>query len=73
MNVLQKMLEIDEKKRISSPILALVCQIDQVLFSNLIVPHVQIFPPEYKIIDEASSLCQIKYTIKLLRYEGQYK
>lgn len=68
-NILAEMLQADERSRISSVKLCLVCQLDKIILSNIIVPHHKIFPPIIDIKNDHS--CVIRYTIKLLTYEGK--
>ena len=46
-NILAWMLEIQETKRISSIELALICQIDKLILSKIIMPYKKLFPPKY--------------------------
>ena len=71
-NVLYAMLREDEKKRISSPMLALIMQHDKVLLSNIIVPHPDLFPPIFQQLENRPNECRIQYIIKSLLYEGQF-
>ena len=82
-NVLHMMLMEDETKRISSYHLALITQSDKVLFSNIQVPHIELFPPLYQPIEKPAEKsaktgykeqqATLTYTIKSLVYEGEVK
>ncbi|KRX03997.1 Protein kinase-like domain [Pseudocohnilembus persalinus] len=68
-NILAWMLEIDEKARISSIRLALICQLDQLILSKLKMPYKNIFVPTVKQIK--NNIYRIDYTLKDYHYEGQ--
>ncbi|EAR91724.2 kinase domain protein (macronuclear) [Tetrahymena thermophila SB210] len=69
-NILAELLQIEEINRISSIKLCLICQLDKIILSNIIVPHHKIFPPIIEL--KQDNTCIINYTIKLLIYEGSY-
>ncbi|KAL4484328.1 hypothetical protein ABPG72_006439 [Tetrahymena utriculariae] len=69
-NILAELLQIEEVNRISSIKLCLICQLDKIILSNIIVPHHKIFPPIIEL--KQDNTCIINYTIKLLIYEGSY-
>ncbi|KAL4455892.1 hypothetical protein ABPG74_003302 [Tetrahymena malaccensis] len=69
-NILAELLQIEEINRISSIKLCLICQLDKIILSNIIVPHHKIFPPIIEL--KQDNFCIINYTIKLLIYEGSY-
>lgn len=83
-NILAEMLEIDEKQRISSIRLALICQLDKLLLSRIIMPYKKIFPPQFmsKIENSLGGLSglqgqlpvmenqTINYIVKSERYVG---
>ncbi len=65
-NILHLMLKVEEKERISSLKLALICQADELLVKSKIRnPFPELFKPEIKIIDP-NKVVEISYKIRNL-------